>query len=324
MLKNNYYIIAKGQCTNPIGKYGKIEDTRLNQKFTKKEMKNYDRSTLLLLDAVDSALQDTKSELDSQSTGVVIGNVFGDLESICEFDRKAAFLGPKGVKPSEFTHCVKNGPASNVSIKYGFQALNVTLASGFASSMDAVIYGIDMMEFGYAERIVAGGVEAYSSNLQFGFNRVYPGNEELSEGAGAIVIDKKKPFCADDISLVRIAGYSRACGKKDLHKTIEYTIEKALENGAMNLDDIEMVVDSGCIDRKTMEAEKKALQTKFNNKEVICLHEKYGNVYGANGILAIILASEQLLKPNRTALNNLLINSVSPEGQCAAIILSRV
>jgi hypothetical protein len=95
---------------------------------------------------------------------VVLGSAWAALDTIVRFEREAFTEGPRFVDPLLFTETVPNVPAGQVSIVFGWSALNVTLA-GQLAGLEAIACGIDMLEEGRAAAVVVGGVDALHAHL---------------------------------------------------------------------------------------------------------------------------------------------------------------
>lgn len=168
---------------------GEIKDFVPEEFLGAKWLRTFDRSTKLLLSASKLALDDSGlviSEDNSCDTGMVIGTTLGSVASITDFDKEAIVEGPRYVNPALFPNTVINSPASQASIRFNIKGLNVTVSSGFCSSLDALNYAADFLRLGRAKVILAGGVEELCLQTFLGFYKrkclsgSAPGEIELS------------------------------------------------------------------------------------------------------------------------------------------------
>lgn len=154
---------------------GEITEFDPKQFLGQKGLRTLDRSTLMLCSAAKLALDDSMFLINEENTneiGVVIGTTLGSLYSVSEFDKDALRDGPKGVNPALFPNTVINSPASQVSIKFNIKGFNATIASGFCSSIDAIIYAIDFLRLGRCKRVLVGAVESLSLQLFLGLYKL--------------------------------------------------------------------------------------------------------------------------------------------------------
>ncbi|MBL7151817.1 MAG: beta-ketoacyl-[acyl-carrier-protein] synthase family protein [Candidatus Omnitrophica bacterium] len=151
---------------------GEIKDFSPQQFLGPKGLRTLDRSTKLVASAAKMALDDAGlniTEENSRQAGIAIGDTLGSISSISDFDREALTEGPRYVNPALFPNTVINSPASQVSIKFNIKGFNATLSTGFSASLDAINYAVDMLKFGKAKVVLAGGVEELCIQIFLGF-----------------------------------------------------------------------------------------------------------------------------------------------------------
>jgi len=127
-----------------------------------KGLRNLDRSTKLICSATKLALDVASLAVTEENCGrigVAVGTSLGSISSISDFDREAIIEGPNYVNPALFPNTVINSPASQVSIKFNIQGFNVSVANGFCSGLDALIYAAQSIRTGRISVVLAGGVE---------------------------------------------------------------------------------------------------------------------------------------------------------------------
>jgi 3-oxoacyl-(acyl-carrier-protein) synthase len=118
---------------------------------------------------------------------VVLGTRFASIEPLVEFNRVAVLDGPGFVNPSSFPNVVVNAHAGYLGILFGLAGPNVTLC-GAAAGLEAFGHALDLLEFGRADAVLAGGVEAYGETLFEGLRRA--GAEEPEEAAAFLVLGR--------------------------------------------------------------------------------------------------------------------------------------
>lgn len=156
---------------------GEITGFRAEDFLGEKGLRTLDRATKLVLSASKLALDDAgfKHPLDedlSLRTGVSLGSTLGSVWSISEFDKEGLREGPRAVNPALFPNTVINAPASQISIRFNIKGFNTTISSGFASSLDAIDYAVNLMELYDYDVVLAGGVEELCEQTFKGFHKI--------------------------------------------------------------------------------------------------------------------------------------------------------
>ena len=134
-----------------------------NDHFDRKEARRYDRYTQFALVTAKEALEDSGLDLektDLERVGVIISAGIGGLET---FEQEVMDYSPeKGPRFNPFfiPKLISDIAAGLVSIQYGFNGPNYSVASACASSTNAIIDAAIMIRLGKADVMVAGGSEA--------------------------------------------------------------------------------------------------------------------------------------------------------------------
>lgn len=308
-----------GNYTACLG--AEIADFDPKKYLTEKGLRYLDKNTKLVLSAAKLAIEDTKNPLinEKEEVGVVLGNTFGCLNSISNFDKMAITKGFTSINPSEFANTVANSSASNVSIKNNAMCMNVTVSSGYTSTLDAVIYACDMIKYERAKVLIAGGVEELCEQLHFAFDKLgvlsnekepksYRGPFDknsrgiiLGEGAGMFILEGDK-----DTGLSRgkeygkILGYGKFYEPEGNHKTGMYkAMEKALRNAGISPLDVDAVIASANGNNEMDGNEFEAIAEVFADSgdiNVISIQGNVGECYSAKGAFQIIAALGMLEK----------------------------
>lgn len=134
-----------------------------NDHFDRKEARRYDRYTQFALVTAKEALEDSGLDLektDLERVGVIVSAGIGGLET---FEQEVMDYSPeKGPRFNPFfiPKMISDIAAGLVSIQYGFNGPNYSVASACASSTNAIIDAAIMIRLGKADVMVAGGSEA--------------------------------------------------------------------------------------------------------------------------------------------------------------------
>jgi len=154
---------------------GEIKDFDAKVYLGENGLRLLDRSTKLVNVASKLALDDAGfvvTEENTDQVGVVLGTTLGSVWSISEFDKQALREGPRYVNPALFPNTVINSPASQVSIRFGIKGFNTTIATGFTSSLDALKYACDFIQWDRAKAVLVGGVEELCLQTYLGFYKL--------------------------------------------------------------------------------------------------------------------------------------------------------
>lgn len=134
-----------------------------NNHFDRKEARRYDRYTQFALVTAQEALEDAALDIekvDRERVGVIISAGIGGLQT---FEQEVMEYSPeKGPRFNPFfiPKMISDIAAGLVSIQYGFNGPNYSVASACASSTNAIIDAAIMIRLGKADVMVAGGSEA--------------------------------------------------------------------------------------------------------------------------------------------------------------------
>lgn len=93
-----------------------------------------------------------------QSTGLVLGSAFGNVERTMAFLGRARERGPRLAPPAEFPHLVPSAPAGNASVYAGLTGPVFSVSALAQSGEAAFAAACELIELGVAESIVAGAV----------------------------------------------------------------------------------------------------------------------------------------------------------------------
>ncbi len=146
------------------------------QFMDKKRARRLGRSSQLALAATKLALEDSRIELsqeDRDRIGVVIGTGIGNVETLTENYEIFLRRGPSRVSPFFVPTFMPNAVAGEISIEWELRGPNYGIVSACASSNHALGLAADMIRYGYADVMIAGGAEAVSLPLTFaGFDQM--------------------------------------------------------------------------------------------------------------------------------------------------------
>lgn len=131
--------------------------------FDRKEARRYDRYTQLALATSKQAIEDASIDLEKinrERVGVIISSGIGGLST---FEEEVMHYSPEAgprFNPFFIPKMISDIAAGLVSIQYGFNGPNYSVAAACASSTNALIDAAIMIRLGKADMMIAGGSEA--------------------------------------------------------------------------------------------------------------------------------------------------------------------
>ncbi len=125
------------------------------------EARKLDRSQQLALIAAREAWADAGApDMDRERLGVVVSTGIGGAVSLLNQWDIMREKGFRRVSPHTVPMLMPNGPAAVVELELGAQAGAHSPVSACASGSEALSYALDMIRYGRADVVVAGGTEA--------------------------------------------------------------------------------------------------------------------------------------------------------------------
>lgn len=182
--------------------------------------------------------------VNTERTALIMGITHGALNYTQEFHRSIVKDG--AASPILFSDSVLNAPAGNVSIYFGIKGPVHTIVGGPNVAIKSIMLGSKMLVNGSADKVIVISAEEINE-LSFSYYS-RKGIGILSEGAGAIVIEKEDsvkelPYCY-------ISGISSRYNPSD-SDSLKKVIDNALEAAALKLSDISLILTDSSINDMT-------------------------------------------------------------------------
>jgi 3-oxoacyl-[acyl-carrier-protein] synthase II len=216
------------------------------------------------------------------AVGVVYGSAWGCLNTIVRFERAAHVDGARLVDPLLFTETVANVPAGQVSIVFGWSALNATVSAGTASGLEAIRLAIDLVGDGRASIAVAGGGDESAVHVTNGAAR-----GAASEGACLLAIeDETHARERGAVPLARIVASAGCYAGNDRRETdarCRRALERLLASAGLDAVDVDLLVAPGGLDDPAIAAARAALPDAAPWSPLPAL----GECWAANGPVAV-------------------------------------
>ena len=314
-------------CKNRLA--GEIKNFDSCNYIPKKHLRKMDRSTSFICSAAAMAIEDAKLQIDDSNKhriGVIIGTTFGNLKSISDFDVQSLMEeSPLWVNPGDFPKTTINAAASHVSILTGAMGYNTTVSGGFVTMLETINHGIELLESGKLDVILAGCVEDLNeqSYLHYSLQGILSGSNGgdekcapfdksangyvIAEGAVVLVLQKTDELQQQDRPMYgeikcvhqRYAGCSNksyyANPMADQYASI---IKALIESANFSLDEIDVISASanGWKEYDTIEAA--AFYNIFgeNSPAIISAKSFIGESVSVGGAFSILLAIVSIMK----------------------------
>lgn len=163
----NIVITAQAKVVPPeaeveAGTFETLPDFNASKVLGKKGTRNMDRLTALTIYAVSHFIEDLSDQrtMASERLGVVLGTAQGSIDSIVRFVYDSLVNErPDLVSPSHFANTTMNCAAGLAAVWYGLKGINTTVSTGELSALSAMNYAVSIIEKGYNDTVIAGGVE---------------------------------------------------------------------------------------------------------------------------------------------------------------------
>lgn len=285
----------------------------------KKGLRTLDKATKILMSAIETGFKDYLETLsEEEKPGLMVGTAFGSIESIGNFITDSIRFGVSAVNPGLFGNTVINSPAGNANIRYGLKNLSGTMATGFTSGLEGLIYTCDHILQGYLSSILYAGLDEASSYQFAGAisekclspdEKIRPFSQSpqgyiLGEGVGMMLVESRKHAEKSGNKIIaEISGYANGFdpngakfGYNPEGDVMEYVVREALHKAKITANDIAFVSASANGTGGDI-AEAKVISRVFGDKTpVACYKQKFGEAWGASGALSVAAAIADLQK----------------------------
>lgn len=195
-------------------------------------MKQYGLTTRLGLGAMFQALEDadiSPADLKGKRVGVVMGTTVGcSMNSIPFYEEYRAYAGDTdAAAPSmEPIRCfLRSNPAEAIARELTITGPTQAIVNACASGTDAIGVGLQWIQSGMCDMVIAGGCDALTRVTLNGFNSLMVMDSErskpfdanrkglnLGEGSGVLVLESEQSAAQRNATpKARLAGYATAC-----------------------------------------------------------------------------------------------------------------
>lgn len=254
------------------------------------------------------------SVTSSHKEGIIIGSTLGILDSSREFFGEYCKNGWRGVNPMEFPNTVVNVAAGYLAIKEKAQGVNLTLASGQASSTDAlgmakhylledeanIIFSGGTFELGPAAYILFKKARLLCDKpLDYNPTGADRSGIMLGEGSAVFILEKESYARETGAEIHgRIEGYGASFDPKSSQysydseaRSAKEAIQLALEDAEVKPEDIDFVSSGLCGHPEGDLMELKAIREVLGPDQlVIAVKSLIGETYDCGGAFQLAAA----------------------------------
>jgi 3-oxoacyl-[acyl-carrier-protein] synthase II len=235
--------------------------------FDSKEARRMSRSSQLAIVAAEEAILDSKlgdGNVDYQEVGVMVGSSIGGYSASDTFFE--SFYFRDRMSPFTIPISMNSGPASNVSIKYGFQGPLLNVDAACATAAHSIGHAFNMIRSGNLQVAVTGAADtpfapavvaawaalrAISSREDCPAKACRPFSADrdgmvLGEGAGILILEAESHALRRGVPiLAEIKGYGASADSNHLTQPTKegpvMAMRRAIGNADLSLDDIDYI-----------------------------------------------------------------------------------
>lgn len=309
---------------------GEVKDFDPSKYIDKKSQRRMDRVTQFGVYAANLAYEDANLKKDElrgdPRCGVIIGSGIGGLETIETEHTRGQKRGFEKISPFFIPMSIINMNSAQIGITLGINGQNYSTVTACSAGTDAIGQGYRLIKDGYADLMVTGGAEASITPLGIGGfssmkalsmssdpNRAsIPFDKErngfvMGEGSGILILEELERAKERGAKIYgEIVGYgvtSDAFHITAPHEDGKYAslaMEMAIEEGKLNVEDIDYINAHGTSTPLNDAIETKAIKSVFKDHAyelmVSSTKSMVGHLLGASGAIEGIISLVALNK----------------------------
>ncbi|MEP9410036.1 MAG: beta-ketoacyl-ACP synthase II [Candidatus Brocadia sp.] len=328
----------------PIKIAGEVADFDPENFFADDKIDRMDRFSQFALAAAYQAVINSKLEIKKgmrDDMGVVLGTSIGGLSSQEKAAEDLFTRGYKSVDPMSIVKVISNAAACHIARHFGLMGPNYTISTACASGANAVGEAYKMIRDGYAQAMIAGGVDAPLTPVFFAAwhkmrvlsrqnscpqraCKPFSKNRDgivIGEGAGIIILEEFNSAQKRSAPIYgEIIGYGST--NDAYHLTFPHidgevkAIERALEDAQISQEEIDYINAHGTATALNDSVETDSIKRVFREKAysipISSTKSMIGHTLGASGAIEAITCAltinESIIPPT--------INYEEPDPQC--------
>lgn len=302
---------------------------------TKKELRRYDDFIIYALAAADMAISHASLKLTPEEhnrAGVIIGSAIGGLSTMEDAKERILSGGPRKMSPFDVPAVLANLAAGHVSIRFSLKGPIACPVAACASGTYGIGDAFRIIQYGYADVMIAGGVDAAITPLSVGafsaMRALSKRNDEperasrpfdrerdgfvIAEGAALLVLEELNHALARGATIyAEIAGYAitsdayHMVAPPEGHEGAARCMEAALADAGLTRDDIDYINAHGTStplnDLYELQAIRRVFGDSIKNVSISSTKSMTGHMLGAAGgveaIFCIMAIKEGIIPP---------------------------
>ncbi len=161
----------------------------------KSDVRRSDKFVQYAIAAASQAVEDSgiQGNVDSSRFGVYYGSGIGGFDTFIAEHNNMLNRGPLRVSPLFIPKMIMNMAAGNIAIKFGAKGSCIAVSTACASGTTAIGEAFRAIKAGYADAIIAGGVEASINEMAVAaFMNCMALSESEDKDAASIPFDKRR------------------------------------------------------------------------------------------------------------------------------------
>lgn len=333
--KNGIDFITKFDTTDFKAKLAaEVKDFDPTLYMEKSEVRKTDRFVQFAIGAAYQAVKDSEimGNVDETRFGVYFGSGIGGFETFISEHNSLLNRGPSRVSPMFIPKMIANIGAGNIAIKFNAKGPCVSVSTACATGTSSVGEAYRAVKHGYADAIIAGGVEASITDLAVaGFTNCMALSESqdkdsasipfdkrrngfiMGEGAGALIVEEYEHAVKRGAKIyAEIKGYGSTCDAYHITapdssaESSARAISECLKETGMNVDANKIYINAhGTSTPMNDKTETSAIKNVFGEKaydiHISSTKSMTGHLLGAAGaveaIAAIFALKEGIVPP---------------------------
>jgi 3-oxoacyl-[acyl-carrier-protein] synthase II len=325
---------------------GELSNFNPEDHFDRKEIRRLDPFSIYALVTSHESISHSgldQSDVNKERVSVIIGTGVGGIQTLENQHGVFSNRGQRRVTPYFVPKMISNIAAGQIAIHHGFQGPNHTVVSACASGTDAIGTATRIIQYGDADVVVTGGVEASITGLCIaGFanmkalstrnddptaaSRPFDANRDgfvLGEGAASIILEEAEHARSRGATiLAEVAGYGSTDDAFHITQPSEggkgaiAAMQLALTDAQLGVEDVDYINAHGTSTPFNDKTESAAITTLFGEHaqklKVSSTKSMIGHSLGASGALeaaaCVQAISHNMLPPT--------INYNTPDPEC--------
>lgn len=291
----------------------------------KKEAKRMDAFVQLAIAAADMAISDANLPLDHidlTRAGVLVGSGMGGLKTLEEQHKILLEKGAKRVSPFFIPMELINLAPGQLSIRYGFQGTNISIATACATGAHAIGEALRYIQRGEMDVMLTGGTESCITPLSVaGFanmkalstrnadpthaSRPFDKDRDgfvIGEGSGILILESLEHALARNAKIyAEVVGYAATADAYHITSPhpeangVARCMQRALDDAGLSPQDITYINAHGTSTPPNDKFETLAIKKVFNshsaNLVISSTKSMVGHTLGAAGAIELIAAA---------------------------------